>query len=682
VTSAGDRTRYLGWFAALVVGGLGFFHLTPQSRDALQLPWNGRPAAEFASATILVAGAAVLLAMLSRRLPWLWPARFARPTPAAGPSAGVIVVVAASAAILYAVIARAVFDGVPLHIDELTLALQSQIYATGHLWLPEPAHREFFTSLNVVFDQGRLYGHFPPGWPAVLALGSLAGTPWLMAPLAGAAAVAVFALLLRDLEPSGATRLGALLLFAGTPFLAFMSASYMSHTATLACLLLGSWGVVHGMAAPDGRRWYAALAGLAFGAACTMRPLDAAAFLLPALAWYAIVAFQQRERAGELASLLAGLALPVAALLWVNWRTTGHPLQFGYQVLWGKDVGLGFHTAPFGEAHTPVKGLGLLNLYFLRLQTFLFETPIPSLLPATLGLALSVRLSPGDRFLLSASALLMLGYFAYWHDGIYLGPRFMLPLVPVFVLWTARLPGLVRQRFGDGLALRTVCYAMLLSAGTALAVLIPRRVQEYAGLLAINRWDAGDAARQAGVQGALVFVRDSWGPELIARMVGLGLTAPEATHVYRTVDACALDEALSAVESDASAGGATVRERLMDRIRPAWSDSLRLKPMTPLPTSTLYVLPGSRYSARCIARVGMMQEGFVPFPPLLLQHAGDNLYVRDLQGRDSVLVRQFPARPLYLLARRHGMESPPEFQRLNRDSMLGAVADTTPRLAP
>jgi hypothetical protein len=165
-------------------------------------------------------------------------------------------------------------------------------------------------------------------------------------------------------------------------------------------------------------------------------------------------------------------------------------------------------------------------------------------------------------------------------------------------------------------------------------------------------------------------------------MVGLGLTAPEATHVYRTVDACALDEALSAVESDVSAGSATARERLMDRIRPAWADSLRLKPMTPLPTSTLYVLPGSRYSARCIARVGMMQEGFVPFPPLLLQHAGDNLYVRDLQGRDSVLVRQFPARPVYLLARRHGMESPPEFQRLSRDSVLRAMADTTRESSP
>ena len=41
-------------------------------------------------------------------------------------------------------------------------------------------------------------------------------------------------------------------------------------------------------------------------------------------------------------------------------------------------------------------------------------------------------------------ALLLLSYFAYWHDGFYLGPRFMLPLAPWLALWTARLPAVLR----------------------------------------------------------------------------------------------------------------------------------------------------------------------------------------------------------------------------------------------
>ena len=45
----------------------------------------------------------------------------------------------------------------------------------------------------------------------------------------------------------------------------------------------------------------------------------------------------------------------------MNWRTTGSPTRFGYEVLWGSGVNLGFHQAvPWGEAHTPLRGLELL----------------------------------------------------------------------------------------------------------------------------------------------------------------------------------------------------------------------------------------------------------------------------------------------------------------------------------
>ena len=117
-----------------------------------------------------------------------------------------------------------------------------------------------------------------------------------------------------------------------------------------------------------------------------------------------------------------GVAIPIAALLVVNAAQTGHPFEFGYIAMWGKSHALGFHEAPWGFPHTPARGLELVNLYLLRLQTYFLETPVPSLLFATGALALTRRLTAFDRWALAGSGLLLLSYFAYWFDGFYLGP--------------------------------------------------------------------------------------------------------------------------------------------------------------------------------------------------------------------------------------------------------------------
>src|SRR4030095_13344117 len=136
----------------------------------------------------------------------------------------------------------------------------------------------------------------------------------------------------------------------------------------------------------------------------------------------------------------------VMGVLAYNGATTGSPTLFGYELLWGASHGLGFHRAPWGVTHTPARGFELVNTYFMRLQTYLFETPLPSLVPARAARAVVRRLSAFERYLLASSALLVLGYFAYWHDGFFLGPRFFYLLLPLLVLWTARLPSIARDR--------------------------------------------------------------------------------------------------------------------------------------------------------------------------------------------------------------------------------------------
>ncbi|MGQ0640252.1 MAG: hypothetical protein ACT4P6_05690 [Gemmatimonadaceae bacterium] len=98
--------------------------------------------------------------------------------------------------------------------------------------------------------------------------------------------------------------------------------------------------------------------------------------------------------------------------------------------MWGDSHSFGFHKSPWGVAHSRVRGLELVNLYALRLQSYLFQSPAASLLPDIATLAVARGLTRFDRALLWAMVLLLAAYFAYWHDGFYRGPRFLLYSFP------------------------------------------------------------------------------------------------------------------------------------------------------------------------------------------------------------------------------------------------------------
>jgi hypothetical protein len=374
-----------------------------------------------------------------------------------------------------------------------------------------------------------------------------------------------------------------------------------------------------------------------------------------------------RDRARWADAIPAGLgvAVPVALVLWFNQQTTGSPFLFGYELLWGKSHALGFHRAPWGEFHTPARGAELINLYFFRLQTYLLETPVPSLLPVVGALALARRVSAFDRYLLASGALLVASYFAYWHDGFFLGPRFMFVLLPLLALWSARLPSVVGERFGRGLAYRGVVYGAVVAGAMALALSVPLRARIYAEGLAMMRLDFVGAARRANVRNALVLVRESWGAQVVARMWALGIPHSEAETLYRGIDTCALDEGVSRLERSAVRDTAAYVA-----LRPLLRDSARVV-RTPYSSDiTERVLPDRPYSEQCVRRVREDQEGFALLAPLLVADREGNEYVRDLHARDTLMLRRFPDRPVYLM-RTSGaaIGAPPVFYRLDRDSL-------------
>ena len=491
----------------------------------------------------------------------------------------------------------------------------------------------------------------------MLALGDLVGHPWLIGPLVGAGAVAAWGLILREAEPTPAIRGGAVLLFAVAPFVAFMSGSQMNHAATLMWLLLAlaAW-----LKLRRGGGLLAALgAGLALGMAAITRPADAVAFGLPAAGW--LLWWVRGGGRGRLVVAAAfGAAAPLAAMLLVNEATTGSAWLSGYQLLWGPNVGLGFHPAPYGPAHTPLRGLELVALYLLRLNVYLFEAPIPGLLGAGIALLLVRRLGPIDRYLLVSAGLLLVGYFAYWHDGFFLGPRFIYPLVPVVTLWTARLPSVVRDSLGAASG-RAAAIALSLAGLGALAIGIPVRAAQNAAVQPAIRFDA-DRAAPAGVRDAVVLVRESWGSQLLARLWAAGASRPQAERFYRNIDSCRLDHALDSLSAAGSSD--------LARLEPLMADSGRLVASPFSPDTSERVLVGAQYDGRCAARINEDRDGTALLAPTVLSRRPDLVFVRDLQWRNRVILEAHPAKSVYLL-RRGNDEVAPTFLPVSRDSILG-----------
>lgn len=583
-----------------------------------------------------------------------------------------LALIALASFLLYAAIATGIFSRRPLLVDEIAQLWQAQRYAEGRLWIPAPAHREFFSFLHLVDLSDRVYAQFPPGGPGMLWLGVLAGKPWLVGPMMGALCVVLFSRVVRAAEPDGSTRwvTGTTVLFAVTPFAAFMFGSHMNHVTALFWILIAVVGLIELTRAkqPHGIVWAFGL-GVGLGVAASIRPLDAFAFALPAAVWLAVRAGRSMARWRENAVAGVGVAVPFAAMMYVNAQTTGHPFQFGYEVLWGAAHGLGFHAAPWGEAHTPVRGFALASLYQWRLQTYLFETPFPSLLLPVAGLWFTRRISSLDRFLLSASGLVVLFYLLYWHDGFFLGPRFLFPLLPALVLWSARVSRVVAQRVGSIHTRRSITAMLVFGAVGAVIFNLPVRIASYRAGLSSMRTDYTHFVAQRGVRDALIFVRESWGAQLMVRLWALGVSRPAAESIYRQTDACHLEGSLAVLERQGVRGLEAERRLAVIAAR----DSAFVLNSTISPDFTERVRPGVVYSVLCSRRVAEDQAGYLHYAPFQLIRGGNNIYARDLHQRDSLLLAEYPTRPVFLLTRAGTAPTAPlTLLPLRRDSLMAA----------
>jgi hypothetical protein len=542
------------------------------------------------------------------------------------------------------------FERNPHLVDTIAQLFQARIFARGSLTAPAPHEMEFFAASHLVTHEGRWFSQYPPGQPALLAIGWLLGVPWLVNPLIAAGTLLVLFAAARRLLGEGRARL-SVVLYLVSPFALFMSASYMNHVSTGFFLALALYAAVR-VGEDDRVLPWAPVLGLALAAAATVRPLESAAWAMVLGIW---VLARRGWKAAIVTAAVCGVGL--LPLLTYNGMTTGHPLRFGYTLLWGEGHGLGFHTDPWGEPFTPLASFVNSALDFQRLNVFLFEWPIPSLLFALLALAV-VGSDPrlrGTVALLAGLALAApVAYFFYWHRDNYLGPRFLFAsLVPVSLL-TAVGIGVVDRWLGRWrVAFRIVFLAAML---TALLVSIPEGAGVIAGMEPEMKAHPEAEAERQGVRDAVVFVKTGWGSRLVGRMWGWGVSAPEAEQSFRAVDGCRIQSALDAADSlvAVDSDSAAARERLLEQLR-SWRRATLPLEKGLLPDASVRVDTTRALSRRCQREIQQDRSGFTLYGTLVWHNdpwlQRGLVFARYLEPeRNRRLMRRYGGREMYLYA--------------------------------
>ncbi len=385
--------------------------------------------------------------------------------------ARLVVVLSAIASVIAArLIHHVALDDLPHVMDEIAYVFQAKLFAAGKLRAPEELPRAAFT-MWFLEDRGSRYGIFPPGWPAVLAIGVKLGlTSWVNPLLHGATVM----LLGRAGTRTGGPTVGAAsaLLYAASPQAVLLAASLMSHT-----LVAFAASVVLVFATDLSLAW-AGFAGLSLGIAAATRPL-CGTILGAFLALVLVVRLVASTRAGERfatacttfakrAGVLAASALPpVAGLLAFNHALTGSAGRFPQMAYF--DEHLAPADLPFFQYRKGCNDLGLgpghgcdLTVHDAKhtlanalsnlgdnMTAWLLLACGPLLVLGVVAAVARKETRARAALLLSIPLFSILLYALYWHGGTCFGARFYqsaLPAVMIVVaLGITELARLARQ---------------------------------------------------------------------------------------------------------------------------------------------------------------------------------------------------------------------------------------------
>lgn len=343
--------------------------------------------------------------------------------------------------------------------DEAQYLYQARYMAAGQLTVHPPKVPEAFEVYMTPYKESRWFGIFPPGFPAVLAIGVALGAAWLINPVLGGVCVLLAYLFFWRMYSRRFARIGILLLCC-SPWFVFMAMSFMSHTLTLACALAA---VLLLLRAFDGSVLYAFASGLAVGLLSLVRPLDGliVAFLLGIWTLLRCPTWKRKIFTGG--ALTLGTIASASIVFLYNKSVMGSakvlPLVFYYdKYFWKNASAIGFGPDRgflMGEdafhGHTPLESVinTAVNTFSVNIE--LFGWSIGSLILAVC-FALSGSLRKKDLWAIAAVAGVVSGFSLFWFNGgPDLGARYwFLVIIPLVALTVRGIEWLSENLNGSG----------------------------------------------------------------------------------------------------------------------------------------------------------------------------------------------------------------------------------------
>ncbi len=326
-------------------------------------------------------------------------------------------------------VADRVFERVPHLEDEIAYVWQARLMAAGELTTATPIEPKRFLVPFVVDYEGRRFGKYPLGWPALLSVGVRLGLrDWVNPLLAGLAVWLTYRLGKKILGEI--TGLVAAALTLTSPFFLMNTGSLLSHPLGLVLTLgfvLAWWDATTSPGGTDSlpRGLSTLLAGLALGAFAVTRPFSAIGVAVP-FGVHGIILLVRGPAVLRRRVLAIGLLAAAVGALHYLWQfaATGDAFLNPYTLWWPYDqVGFGPGAGRAANGHTLRQAFinTNLSLYVGRHDLFGWLGWSWIFLPCGLW---AIRRN-GRAWLTSAvyPSLLVL-YLAYWIGSWTFGPRY------------------------------------------------------------------------------------------------------------------------------------------------------------------------------------------------------------------------------------------------------------------
>jgi len=406
-----------------------------------------------------------------------------------------------------------VLGGLPHQIDEVVYLLQGRWLLDGEV---APAASAIQENMRVPFTylvEGRWIGHYPIGWPFLLAGGLAVDAPHLVSPFLGALFVVLLFLVGREIDDD-LTGLAAAVLAVVSPLARLLCGSMFPHAACAVLVLLALWLLLLSRRLPGW--WFGAGAGAALGCCLAVRPMTAVAVSLVFGGWLVFEALSTEKNSRSTWSTLAsavgaGLLTSIPTLAH-NAAVTGKAFSLPYSFAKGTMYAL--DNLPFGIRN--------LDAILVSASSSLTGWGWP-LLPGGLALALPLaflgipfllrRARREDWLLLTLLVIVALGHLPTKANGLHgYGARYLFDLAACFYLLSARGFRELGRWPQPSRTAGAIVVALFLALNlTALAVL-PTRLALYRGYYDVTGGLEKQLAATGFEEAVILIEGDDWEP--------------------------------------------------------------------------------------------------------------------------------------------------------------------------